>query len=71
MERGSFRRKDATYILATGRGGFRKHLSYLAVLPQVLVDNIMERLLKRFPDKIDVIEVWHNGKLAELLRVNL
>jgi hypothetical protein len=72
MERNYLTHSDKpTDIIAKGAGGFWKHLTYAEVLSPKMVDNLIELLLRQHPERIAVIEVRHNGKLAEYLRINL
>ena len=60
-----------TDIVARGAGGFWKHLQYPEVLPEWLRDNIVNSLLKRYPQRIATIEVRQYGKLVDFFHTNL
>ena len=62
---------NPTDIIAKGKGDFRKRLIYAEKLSAKMIDFLMGYLLRKYPDQIDVIEVYHYGTLAELLKVNL
>lgn len=59
-----------TDIIALGTEGILKHLTYAEVLSPSMVDNIVANIQKRYTNLL-TIEVRHNGKLAEYIRITL
>lgn len=62
---------NPTDIIAKGKENFWKRLIYAEKLSAKMTDYLIDYLLRKYPNQIDVIEVYHYGTLAELLKVNL
>jgi hypothetical protein len=60
-----------TDIVARGEGGFWKHLIFEERISAKMVDNLINMLLNRYPDRIATIEVRHFGTLTELVKTKL